>query len=110
LGIFGIFWAFLGIFWHFWAFSGIFGHFLAFLGIFWHSWAFSGIFGHFLAFLALNTTFGIEDILFLPVSRPSSIAVPQQKNFIIDPRKSCPAKRLAPGEIYYFETCKFEAE
>jgi hypothetical protein len=29
------------------------------------------IFGHFLAFLALNATFGIEDILFLPVSRPS---------------------------------------
>jgi hypothetical protein len=32
------------------------------------------------------------------------MAVPQQKNFIIDPRKSCPAKRLALGEMYYFET------
>jgi hypothetical protein len=37
--------------------------------------AFSGIFGHFWAFLALNATFGIEDILFLPVSRPSVKAV-----------------------------------
>jgi hypothetical protein len=50
-------------------FFGRFWHFLAFLSFFWHVW------GHFLAFLALNTTFGIEDILFLPVSRPSVEAV-----------------------------------
>jgi hypothetical protein len=63
--------AFSGIFGHFLAFLGILWHFWAFFGVFWYFWAFSGIFGHFLAFLALNTTFGIEDILFLPVSRPS---------------------------------------
>jgi hypothetical protein len=37
--------------------------------------AFLGIFWHFLAYLALNATFGIEarieDILVLPLSRPS---------------------------------------
>jgi hypothetical protein len=53
--------AFSGIFGPFWSFSGIFGHFWSFLGIFWH----------YLTFLALNATFGIEEILFLPVSRPS---------------------------------------
>jgi hypothetical protein len=52
------------------AFSGIFDHYSAFCGILWRFWELFGIFGLFLAFLALNATFGIEDILFLPVSRP----------------------------------------